>query len=508
MGTITIDTERSLNKRAKGPLKKKGPSPTPRKGESSIQLSGNLELIVETPAPHKKSKGKPIRRKAKLEKDVMKVHRRKRRVRVKGAKGETDSIYARVVNTKALRKAMRTDTSRGEDEKPKSKSAFAKVTDKRGKDWDEDGGKGLLLHDGKATPKFSEDHNCLTCRRWTSCDKPKKSYKYICPSYRIQSAQALDISSELIPVDFAQEFLAEANKIPSITYTDDFDIREVIEELLSNESPLPRDLRMDDREVPEAANIFEFIIDKKFLGVRLFARQMEIALRTEGEICPKCSDMTWFDRPDGCQVNTELEEFEEHLTLLEFGKCPKCNGNRSEFILEGLTDPIIQLAACIGQRAGKNFTFCIMAAYKIHKILKMSSPQLAYGIGRESPLHATFVGLTFAGAKATTYDQIQEILTRSPWFCIEENEPITLADNTSKPIRDIKIGDEVKTLEGTSPVTNVFDNGVQEVFELELADGTILKATAEHKVRCLINGELVWVKMKDLTDDHEVVLDD
>jgi hypothetical protein len=97
-------------------------------------------------------------------------------------------------------------------------------------------------------------------------------------------------------------------------------------------------------------------------------------------------------------------------------------------------------------------------------------------------------------------------LESSPWFCIEENEPVLLADGTTKPIRDMLVGDEVTTLEGTSVVEHVFDNGVQDVWELELEDGTVLRATAQHQVRCqLPTGELVWKTVSELTEDAYVV---
>lgn len=87
--------------------------------------------------------------------------------------------------------------------------------------------------------------------------------------------------------------------------------------------------------------------------------------------------------------------------------------------------------------------------------------------------------------------------------CVEENTLITLADNTTKPIKDIVVGDEVKCFGNdgyikTSIVDNVFDNGINIIYEIITDNGLILKATKEHKVLT----QYGWVKVKDLTNKH------
>lgn len=71
------------------------------------------------------------------------------------------------------------------------------------------------------------------------------------------------------------------------------------------------------------------------------------------------------------------------------------------------------------------------------------------------------------------------------------------------------VGDVVKTLEGNHPVDRVFDNGVQECFDVTLDDGKFVTGTAEHKVRCLgeDGASLVWKKIADLTTLDYVVVD-
>jgi hypothetical protein len=105
------------------------------------------------------------------------------------------------------------------------------------------------------------------------------------------------------------------------------------------------------------------------------------------------------------------------------------------------------------------------------------------------------------------WQPITDIIDNSPWFCLDESSDISLSDGTTKAIKDVKVGDQVSTLEGSSVVDNVFDNGVQECKTVSLENGMSITGTDEHRVRCMSpeGTSLVWKKISDLTEDDYVV---
>jgi hypothetical protein len=93
--------------------------------------------------------------------------------------------------------------------------------------------------------------------------------------------------------------------------------------------------------------------------------------------------------------------------------------------------------------------------------------------------------------------------------CLHPDTEITLYDETTKKIKDIEIGDLVKTInEETNlienkPVVKLHHNlnkGVQ-MYEIEMDNGDILKITGNHKVK-LIDGS--WRKVEDLKEEDEI----
>lgn len=162
---------------------------------------------------------------------------------------------------------------------------------------------------------------------------------------------------------------------------------------------------------------------------------------------------------------------------------------------------------CVGQRAGKSTTLSMLSSYILHKYLKLQNPTAVFGLFKGSILTASFVALTFGRAQNLLWNPIQNMLMNSEWFCIAEGSQVTLADGSTQSIETIVPGTEVRTLEGTSVVDKVFDNGYQECFDVE-TDGTHLIGTESHKVRCVVDGELVWKTIGELTEDDLVVLDE
>lgn len=68
-------------------------------------------------------------------------------------------------------------------------------------------------------------------------------------------------------------------------------------------------------------------------------------------------------------------------------------------------------------------------------------------------------------------------------------------------IGDISIGDSVWSSGGWKKVLNKFDNGVRRIWEVKTSRGSILEATAPHRVRVVQDGLLGWKAVRDLTSE-------
>lgn len=90
--------------------------------------------------------------------------------------------------------------------------------------------------------------------------------------------------------------------------------------------------------------------------------------------------------------------------------------------------------------------------------------------------------------------------------CLTAGHKIWMADGSAKNIEDIEVGDEVVTMDGNIHVSETFHFNDKEVFELELDNGEIIQATAEHKflVEVKDTGEKVWKTVNELTDNDEI----
>jgi hypothetical protein len=85
--------------------------------------------------------------------------------------------------------------------------------------------------------------------------------------------------------------------------------------------------------------------------------------------------------------------------------------------------------------------------------------------------------------------------------CLVGETQVTLENGETKRIDQIKVGEVVKTLEGSHKVLNWFDQGIKETIELEFDNGTKLTCTSDHKIRTTIG----WIEAGDLNEEHEIV---
>lgn len=69
-----------------------------------------------------------------------------------------------------------------------------------------------------------------------------------------------------------------------------------------------------------------------------------------------------------------------------------------------------------------------------------------------------------------------------PACCFTPDTPVTMADGTHKPIGEIVIGDEIRTLDGTEAVEEIMVREDREMWRMELEDGRTLHLSSDHPV--------------------------
>lgn len=181
-----------------------------------------------------------------------------------------------------------------------------------------------------------------------------------------------------------------------------------------NSSSLPPDLRIDDGDLPLAKNFFEFATGPKFLNTKPFPKQLEIAINTLAEYCPRCSDCEYvLDIPK----KASYEKILERVQLLEFGICPRCKVTKTELYRNQEMKIPVELAGLIGQRGGKSSgSVMIAGAYACHRFLKLSNASEAFGLLPNDELQGTFVAQTYEKAKEKLYNPLYNYLSNTPWF--------------------------------------------------------------------------------------------
>lgn len=94
--------------------------------------------------------------------------------------------------------------------------------------------------------------------------------------------------------------------------------------------------------------------------------------------------------------------------------------------------------------------------------------------------------------------------------CLHPDTLITMHDESKKKIIDVNLGDKVKTVnEKTAEIEiksvvkqHINLNKGQQMFEIELDNGNVVKITGNHKVK-LMDGS--WKKAEDLTVEDEIL---
>jgi len=201
----------------------------------------------------------------------------------------------------------------------------------------------------------------------------------------------------------------------------ELDIIKLMNESKDPDTGLLRDLKIDDRDLSNAANYLDFsyrIIGKDAHPPWMI--QMWIGLMLFGEVCPVCSNKKWLNLEwfvDHVPKDRPSEDIEEGLVLLRHGKCPKCKRLKWDLIENHGLNNYVELVNVLGQRSGKSSSAAHYGTYHAHRMLKF--PRLAdltNAMQKSTELTTTFVSLTYAKAIGVLWTPYHRLIMASSWF--------------------------------------------------------------------------------------------
>ena len=190
--------------------------------------------------------------------------------------------------------------------------------------------------------RHSDSVNCVFCSKFRACDNINKKMSFVCNKFTRFDTKDNEIKPKKKPSTTI--IIRDDERSERLSYEkmmDDF-------EKHSNMSPLPPDLKVDDRDIPQAKNFIEWTTGKRFLNITPFAKQIQVGLHAFAEWCPnpKCTDENYiFDIPKKHTVDQILER----VTPLEWGVCPRCKYRKSQMFADGVKIPN-ELDLLVGQR--------------------------------------------------------------------------------------------------------------------------------------------------------------
>lgn len=93
--------------------------------------------------------------------------------------------------------------------------------------------------------------------------------------------------------------------------------------------------------------------------------------------------------------------------------------------------------------------------------------------------------------------------------CMTGDTPVLMADGTEKPLRNIRVGDEIATYENgeitTSTVRNWANQGSDRIFTIKMKSGITVRANARHPFLVYENGEEVWRRTDTLRRGNHIL---
>ena len=160
-----------------------------------------------------------------------------------------------------------------------------------------------------------------------------------------------------------------ANLITSMDVDSEINIAKTIRDLLDSKVIVPKDMKIDDGDLPLAPNFYTWVTDDRFGTIgdeRPFLEQLIWGLTAFNDICYNkgCSDLEWFFH--GHKVDDTYGKLERKVSILHHGICQNCGMGRSEAIRKKIAPYYNELAINAGQRCVIGSTPAITAFGLLH----------------------------------------------------------------------------------------------------------------------------------------------
>ena len=143
--------------------------------------------------------------------------------------------------------------------------------------------------------------SCVECKLYPKCDDRKKGIDYWCKDFKrlkIRSGSILEILESGEEVDEQAPSLVLTSTIDEKHLTKDaeFNLMSMIEESITNPNPIPRDMKIDDRDLKEFPNFYEWCMSPDGANQPPYARQLAIGIHLFGQYCVAKGTLIQTDR--------------------------------------------------------------------------------------------------------------------------------------------------------------------------------------------------------------------
>lgn len=256
------------------------------------------------------------------------------------------------------------------------------------------------------------------------------------------------------------------------------DMERIVADVLNSGARVAPDLRIDDRDLKEFPNFYEWCFSKDGGNQAPFAKQLALATHLLAEYCPRCSHKA-FRNIHKIPVAFPAKDFPDKVQFLHYGVCPNCGARKSELVANGELNAYVELDVCAGQRCITGDSLVLTATG--YKRIKNLYPNADYGYTEKLSLVHNGKELTymtkFFRAKA---EPLYKITLRSGLTIIgTKDHPVKTSEGFIK-LPDL-LGKNVKTPIGTNVYgSNVLTNEqLVEYLDYDHIPDCILQATKE-----------------------------
>jgi hypothetical protein len=281
-----------------------------------------------------------------------------------------------------------------------------------------------------------EDKNCLSCQLNTYCDNPNKGYRFICEKFteRKTSPKRDDFTfntDDIFPVQDSIVIPKKLNKSGNLSEFDKIKVDEsgigmdaLLDKITEEFSTgLPKDFKIDDRDLPLAKNFMDWSFNPRFAGddpTPPFPKQIQIALNFFTEYCfnPKCTDVTY---AQDIPVDASYDQILSKITLLEHGICPRCKQTRLDIWNNKYCNikggrRFGEIVGIAGQRSGKTSGINRIDFYHCHRMFKLNRPHKVFNIEETTQIENTFTATTFDKAKSNFFNPLVLTFKNNKWY--------------------------------------------------------------------------------------------